>query len=143
MITIILLLIGFIVTWASAAALWQAVKLHLIGRAISGVLVRWRYTYHHQWLGNGRILRLRHLHPVVRFETPDGSHHDVVSDLAYDYDGAPNWPIGREFQVRFNPANPRDATIDPLSPTWVFPAIFLIAGLIILCAAARPLLSGH
>ncbi|MPZ32982.1 MAG: DUF3592 domain-containing protein [Rhodospirillales bacterium] len=141
MTAITLLIIGVIVTWASAAALWQAVKLHLIGRRVSGALVDWRYTYHHQYLGNGRILLLRHFHPAVRFEASGGSPHDVVSDLAYDE--VQNWPIGRPFGVRYDPANPREATIDPLAPTWMFPAVFLIAGVIMLWAAVRPLLSGH
>jgi hypothetical protein len=141
MSAIILLLIGVIVTWASAAALWRAVKLHLVGRHGSGALVSWRYTYRQRWLGNGRILQLRHFHPVVRFEAPDGSHHDIVSDL--DYDDVPDWPIGRPFRVRYDPAHPRDATVDPLAPTWMFPAVFLIAGVIMLWAAVRPLLSGH
>lgn len=141
MTAIILLLIGVIVTWASAAALWHAVKLHLVGRRGSGALVNWRYTYHQRWLGNGRILQLMHFHPVVRFEAPGGSHYDVVSDL--DYDDVPEWPIGRPFPVRYDPADPRDATIDPLTPIWIFPAVFLIAGAIILWAAVRLLLWAH
>jgi hypothetical protein len=70
--------------------------------------------------------------PVVRFEATDGSQHDVVSELGYE--DAPAWPIGRQFEVRYDPANPRDATIDPMTPTWIFPVIFLIAGGLILWA---------
>jgi hypothetical protein len=77
-------------------------------------------------------MEFRHFYPVVRFEAPGGSHHDLVSDLAYD---EPVWPAGRPFVVRYDPANPKDATVDPLTPTWIFLAVFLIAGLIILCAA--------
>jgi hypothetical protein len=29
--------------------------------------------------------------------------------------------------VRYAPAEPADSTIDPLTPMWIFPAIFLIA----------------
>lgn len=139
MTAIVLLFIGITVTCASAGALWQAVKLYLVGGRVSGVLVRWRHAYHHRWLGNGRILRVVHFHPVVRFEAPDGSHHDVVSDLAYDE--RPAWPVGRPFQVRYDPANPRDATVDPLAPTWIFPVVFLVGGVVVLWAAFGSLLS--
>lgn len=140
MTAIILLLIGLIVTSLSAAALWRAVKLYLVGRRASGALVGWRYAYHHKWLGDGNFIKLSHFHPIVRFEASGGSRHDVVSDLAYD---RPEWPVGRPSTVRYDAANPNDATIDPLAPTWIFSVIFLIAGLVVLCAAFRPLLSGH
>ena len=134
MIAIILLVIGFIVTSLSAASLWQALRLYLVGRRVSGILVNWRYTYHHQWLGNGLYKEFRHFHPVVRFEVPGCSHHEVVSELAYD---RPDWPADRPFTVRYDSANPKDATVDPLAPTWIFPAVFLIAGFIILYAGLR------
>jgi hypothetical protein len=47
MTAIILLLIGIIVTSLSAASLWGAVRLYLVGRRGSGVLVNWRRTYRH------------------------------------------------------------------------------------------------
>jgi hypothetical protein len=135
MTAIILLLVGVIVTWLSAASLWRAVRLQFVGQRVSGVLVNWRHTYRHRWLGNGLFMELRHFHPIVRFEVPGGSHHEVVSDLAYD--AVPDWPVGRPFPVRYDPANPKDATIDPLPPTWIFLAVFLVAGLIVLYAALR------
>ncbi len=135
MTAIILFLIGIIVTSLSAASLWRAVRLYLVGRRASGVLVNWWRTYHHQWLGTGHGIQA--LLSVVRFEVPGGSHHDLVSDLAYD---KPDWPAGRPFTVRYDPANPKDATVDPLAPTWIFLAIFLIAGFIILYAAISPVL---
>jgi hypothetical protein len=139
MTAIILLLVGFTVTYASVGALWRAVKLYLVGKSASGTLVNWRHTYHHRWLGNGRILRSSYFHPVVRFQAPDGSLHEVVSELAFDE--RPAWPIGRPFQVRYDGENPKDATVDPLAPTWIFSVFFLVAGILILWAAVWSLLS--
>jgi hypothetical protein len=132
MTAIILLLIGIIVTSLSTASLWRAVRLYLVGRRVSGILVNWRHAYRHQYLGNGLYVEFRHFYPIVRFEVPGGSQHDIESDLAYD---VPDWPAGRPFTVRYDPANPKDATVDPLAPTWIFLAIFVIAGLIMLYAA--------
>lgn len=139
MTAIISLLVGITVTCVSAGAFWRAVKLHLVGGRVPGALVNWRYIHHLRWLGNGRSLRVMHFHPVVRFETPDGLSHVVVSELAYEE--PPAWPAGRSFQVRYDPTNPRDATIDPLAPTWIFPVVFLVAGVVILWAAVWSLLS--
>ncbi len=138
MTTIILLVIGLMGTWLSGAALWQAVKLHLFSQRAMGVLLYWRHTHHLRWLGNGRILRLRRYYPVVRFEASDNAHHDVVSELGYE---EPDWPVDRPFVVRYDPKNPKNATVDPLDPTWIFPAVFLMVGLIVLYAAVHPLLS--
>ncbi|MBI2739920.1 MAG: DUF3592 domain-containing protein [Rhodospirillales bacterium] len=139
MTTIILLAIGFMGTLLSGAAVWQAVKLHLVGQRTTGVLLYWQHTNHHRWLGNGRIMRSRHYHPVVRFEASDNAQHHVVSELAYEE--VPNWPVDRPFVVRYDPKNPRNATIDPLDSTWIFPAIFLFGGLVVIYATVYPLLS--
>jgi hypothetical protein len=37
--------------------------------------------------------------------------------------------------VRYAPADPADSTIDPLTPMWIFPAIFLVSGAVVLVAA--------
>jgi hypothetical protein len=111
------------------------VKLRLVGRQASGTLVDWRYAFHHQWLRTGHFTRTRQYHPIVRFEASDGSAHNVASNLGYDT--RPDWPVGRPFTVHYDPANPEDATVDPLSPTWIFPAVFVVTGLVVLCAGLR------
>ena len=135
MAAIALLCIGVIVTGISAAALWRIFKLPLLGRKTSGALVGWRHTFHHKWLPTGHFTRSSEHFPVVRFETPDGAQHDVVSGLGYS--PKPDWPAGRPFAVRYDPSDPSDATVDPVSPTWVFSAVFAVAGIVVLCAGLR------
>ena len=135
MTSIVLLCIGAIVTAASAAALWRTFKLPLVGRQATGTLVEWQHTFHHKWLPTGHFTRTRQYFPIVRFETADGSARRVVSGLGYD--PKPDWPVGRPFTVRYDPGDPDDATVDPISPTWVFAAVFAIAGLVVLCAGLR------
>lgn len=134
MTAIALLLIGIVVTVLSAASLWRTVRLYLVGSRASGVLVNWRRAYRRQWLGNGLYAEFRHFYPIVRFELPVGSHYEIVSDLAYD---GLDWPAGCTFAVRYDPANPKDATADPLTPTWFLLTVFLIAGLILLYVGLR------
>jgi uncharacterized protein DUF3592 len=139
MTSIVLLCIGALVTAASATALWRTFKLRLLGRQATGTLVDWQRTFHHKWLGNGRFTQTRRYFPVVRFETADGSTRRVVSNLGYD--PKPDWPAGRPFTVRYDPGDPNEATVDPISSTWVFPAVFAVAGLVVLCAGLRSYLS--
>lgn len=134
MTAIALLLIGIAVTALSGASLWRTVRLHLVGSRASGILVNWRRTHRREWLGNGLYAEFRHFYPIVRFEVPDGSHYEIVSDLAYD---GLDWPASGCFAVRYDPANPKDATVDPLAPTWLLLAVFLLAGLILLYVGLR------
>ena len=134
MSAILVLLIGLIVASLSAAALWEAHRTPLLGRQARGNLAGLRHAYHHQWLRNGQFTRTKLYYPVVRFHAEDGSPHHVVSELGYE---SPAWTFGHSFSVRYNPSNPRDATVDPLTPVWVFPAVFLIAGLVVLVAGLR------
>ncbi len=85
----------------------------------------WRHTFEQKWPRSGRLVRTTYYYPVARFETPDGSQHQATGSIGYDT--RPDWPLGRGFVVRYAPAEPADSTIDPLTPMWIFPAIFLIA----------------
>jgi hypothetical protein len=135
MAAILLLLMGAIVTSMSAMALWHALRTPLFGRRAKGRLTGMRYAYHQQWLRSGHFARTKLYYPIVRFDADDGSAHSVVSELGYE--AWPGWASDHPFNVRYNPTNPRDATADPLTPTWVFPAVFLIAGLVVLVAGLR------
>ncbi len=136
MAQIILLCVGGIVTAISALELWQIVHLPLFGRQATGTLAGWRHTFAQKWLRSGHQIRTTRYYPVVRFETPDGSRHETVSDFGYET--KPDWPISRPIAVRYASANPADATVDPLTPLWVFPTVFLVAGVVVLCAAIGP-----
>ena len=136
MAQIILLCVGGVVTTISAIALWRIVHLPLFGRQATGTLTGWRHTFEQKWLRSGHEIRTTYYYPVVRFETPDGSQHEAVGGLGYE--AKPDWPIGRPLAVRYASANPADATLDPLTPMWVFPAVFLVSGAIVLCAAISP-----
>ena len=131
----LLLVIGAVVTLLSGSALWGAVKLPLIGRRATGTLLDWRISFHDKYLRTGHHIVSRQHFPVVQFEAEDGSSHTVVGSVGYD--PKPDWPVGRPFAVRYAGGNPKDATIDALSPTWFFAAVFLAAGLVILSAAVR------
>jgi hypothetical protein len=133
MTTAALLAIGAAVTILSARALWDAVKLAVIGRRADGALVDWKSTFHEKYLRSGHHIVSRQHFPVVAFEVTDGSRHTVTGRIGYD--PKPDWPVDRPFAVRYAAGNPRDATIDPLSPTWVFPAVFLAAGIVVLISA--------
>jgi hypothetical protein len=135
MAAVALFCVGAILTLLSAAALWRAVKLPLVGRRVTGELIDWKRTFHEKYLRSGHHITSRQYYPVVRFETPDGARHVVVGSLGYD--ARPDWPAGHPITVLYAAGNPRDAAIDPLSPTWVFSAVFLVAGLVILAAAIR------
>ena len=136
MAQIILLCVGVVVTAISAVALWQIIHLPLFGRHATGTLAGWRRTFHQKWLRSGHQIRATHYYPVVRFETPDGSRHETVGGLGYET--KPDWPIGHPIAVRYASANPADATVEPLTPLWVFPAVFLVSGAIVLWAAISP-----
>ena len=129
----LLIVIGAVVTLLAGRALWRGVNLPLTGRRADGTLVDWRSSLHEKYLRTGHHIVSRQHFPVVRFEAEDGSCHTVVGSVGYD--PRPDWPVGRPFAVRHARDNPSDATIDPLSPTCFFPAVFLAAGLVILAAA--------
>ena len=131
--TAVLLAIGAAVTLFSARALWDAVKLALIGRRADGALIDWKRTFHEQYLRSGHHVVSRQHFPVVAFDATDGARHTVTSGIGYD--PQPDWPVDRRFAVRYAARNPNDATIDPLSPTWVFSAVFLVAGIAVLISA--------
>jgi uncharacterized protein DUF3592 len=133
MTTAALLVIGAAVTGLSGQALWRAVRLALIGRRADGALVDWKRTFHERYVRSGHHLVWRQHFPVVEFEVPDGSRHTVTGGIGYDT--RPDWPDHRPFAVRYAADNPDDATIDPLSPTWVFSAVFLAAGVVVLASA--------
>ena len=130
--SIILSAAGVIVTAMSAPALWHAVKLHLRGRRVTGALVDWRYTFDQKWLRSGHEVKTRHYFPIVRFEAADGSQHRVVSSLGYE--AKPDWPVGRPFAVRYDPADLKHATPDPPTLAWIGPAAFLAVGIALLSA---------
>ena len=136
MAQVILLCIGVLVSLVSAAMLWRMVKLPVFGRPATAALTGWRHTFEHKWLRSGHFTRTTLYYPVVEFEVPDGARYKASSDVGYP--AKPDWPIGRPLAVRYAAANPRDATIDPLTPMWVFPAVFLVAGVVVLLAAIRP-----
>jgi uncharacterized protein DUF3592 len=133
MAAVVLLVIGVAVTLVSAHALWRAVKLALIGQHADGALIDWKRTFREKYLHSGHHVVSRQHFPVVAFQAADGSRHTVVG--AVGYDPQPDWPVGRPFPVRYAAGNPDDATIDALSPTWVFPAVFLAAGIVVLISA--------
>jgi hypothetical protein len=133
MAEVVLPVIGAAVTLVSAHALWRAVKLALIGRRADGALVDWKRTFHEKYLRSGHHIVSRQHFPVVAFTATDGSRHTVVGGIGYDLQ--PDWPVGHSIPVRYDAGNPDDATIDPLSPTWMFPAVFLAAGVVILISA--------
>jgi hypothetical protein len=133
MAAVVLLVIGAVVALLSGSALWRVVKLPLIGRWANGTLVDWRSSLHEKHLRTGHHVVSRQHFPVVQFQVQDGSCHTVEGSVGYDR--KPDWPLGRPFAVRYAGGNPDDATIDPLSPTCFFPAVFLAAGIVILAAA--------
>lgn len=63
---------------------------------------------------------------VVEFNTPDGTRHEFRSRIG----SSDPFAVGATVPVRYNPADPTDATIDTWFRLWGFPLIFLGAGLI-------------
>ncbi|MFM7260673.1 MAG: DUF3592 domain-containing protein, partial [bacterium] len=63
---------------------------------------------------------------VVEFTTPDGARHEFRSRIS----SSDPFEVGASVPVRYNPADPTDATIDTWFRVWGFPLIFLGAGLI-------------
>ena len=130
MAQIVLLCVGGVVTLISAAVLWRIVRLPLFGRQTTGALADWRHTFEQKWLRSGHVVRTTRYYPIVRFETANGSPHQATGRIGYET--KPDWPVGRPFTVRYAPADPTDATVDPLTPMWVFPAVFVVSGVVML-----------
>lgn len=63
---------------------------------------------------------------IVEFNTPDGARHEFRSRIG----SSDPFAVGASVPVRYNPADPTDATIDTWFRVWGFPLIFLGAGLI-------------
>lgn len=63
---------------------------------------------------------------IVEFSTPDGTRHEFRSKIG----SSDPFAVGATVPVRYNPADPTDATIDTWFRLWGFPLIFLAAGLI-------------
>jgi hypothetical protein len=66
---------------------------------------------------------------VVEFTTPDGARCEFRSRIS----SSDPFPVGATVPVRYNPADPTDATIDTWFRIWGFPLIFLGVGVIELC----------
>lgn len=63
---------------------------------------------------------------IVEFNTPDGTRHEFRSKIG----SSDPFAVGAAVPVRYNPADPTDATIDTWFRLWGFPLIFLAAGFI-------------
>ncbi len=137
-LAILLLLVGAIIAAASILVLWPALRLVLRGQQVTGTLVDWRYTFDKKYMPNGSVYRREGYHPIVRFQTPDGAQHHVEGG---DYEVKPNWPVGRAFDVRYDRADPRDATTDGNAPPWRGGTILLAVGAVLIAAAVWFLLA--
>jgi hypothetical protein len=138
---IVLLCVGAILILASIVALWPAIKLSVRGQDATGALVYWKHTFDQKFLPSGREVRKTAFYAIVRFQTADGSQHQVVSGEGHEK--KPDWPIGHPFPIRYDPANPADATVKGSARPWVTPAAFLIVGAGVLIAAIYLWLSGR
>jgi hypothetical protein len=63
---------------------------------------------------------------VVEFATPDGVRHEFRSRIS----SSDPFEVGASVPVRYNPADPSDATIDTWFRLWGFPLIFMVAGVL-------------
>jgi UPF0716 family protein affecting phage T7 exclusion len=131
-LAVLFLLAGLIVGLVGVLTLWPALRLVLRGRQVTGTLVRWRFTWDKKYLPNGSVYKRDGYHPIVRFQTPDGAQYFVEGN---DYNPRPDWPLGHPFDVRYDRANPRDATTDGNRPSWRAGAILLAVGVVLIIAA--------
>ena len=67
------------------------------------------------------------LHPIVQFEDRDGRTQRVTMHCGSS--GAPPFPTGSRVEVLFLPNDPSGARIRSFSHLWLFPVVFLAAGL--------------
>jgi hypothetical protein len=66
-------------------------------------------------------------YPIVEFTTQDGRRWQFEEDMGSD---PPQFKLEERVSVLYNPANPREATINALENLWLLPAIFGLFGMI-------------
>jgi hypothetical protein len=123
---IVLLCVGAILTLPTIIAIWPTIVLALRGRHAIGALVRWKHTFHQNFHRSGLEVRKTAFYAIVRFQTVAGSQHQVEGGLGHAT--KPDWPIGHPLPVRYDPANPADATVEGFLRPWATSVIFLIVG---------------
>jgi hypothetical protein len=66
---------------------------------------------------------------IVEFQTADGTRIEFRSKIS----SSDPFAVGATVPVRYNPADPADATIDTWFRLWGFPLIFLAVGVLEMC----------
>ena len=72
-------------------------------------------------------------YPVVEFQTPDGRSFRFKGSTG---SSSPEFAIGTQVQVRYNPQNPQQAQLTKFSHFWLGPLLLVIGGLLALFLAS-------
>lgn len=72
------------------------------------------------YIDNGRVT-----YPISQFTTPDGRHWQFQEKWGSN---PPEFKLEQRVDVRYDPANPRDAFINSSIGLWILPIIFCLVG---------------
>jgi hypothetical protein len=64
-------------------------------------------------------------HPIAQFATPDGRRWEFQETWGSN---PPEFKLEQKVDVRYDPANPRNAFINSFVGQWILPGIFLLVG---------------
>jgi len=64
-------------------------------------------------------------YPIVQFTTPDGQRWEFEESWG---SSTPAYKLEQKVDVRYDPANPRNAFIDSFVSLWLLPGIFWLVG---------------
>lgn len=105
---------------------WRSYTLSADGEVAAGTVVR--------WLEEDKSASFTDIYPVVEFEV-EGQAYSVPSQNNYGWwNKYTRFPIGKQVEMRYDPANPEKAEINSLYDIWVEPivlGIFAILAMIV------------
>jgi hypothetical protein len=106
-------LVGCVLAAATAGTGWRSYALSAGGQVATGRVVRLVEDEPTQFLTS--------ISPVVEFEV-NGEIYSVRSQNSYGWwDRYLRFPVGRQVEVRYDPANPASAEINSLTDLWLQP----------------------
>jgi len=92
------------------------------GRRATGSLVGWKQE---TGFDPARRQSTTYHHPVVRFHAADGSEHQIVGS---GHGRKPSWPMGRPIPIRYDPADPDQATFVSFFGSLLVPLLIAVIG---------------